>query len=406
MSAPTSSQPVAKNGSTKKFPPLAPSKRITVLHITPSLNPDAVAREVVDLAILTNRGGWRPLIASSGGSLVMEAERAAVRHTRMPLNKSSLLASWRNRVHLEALAHKAKPDIIHAHGVDVLAQACGLSASRKLPLLVDIVDTVNVTARNKRLLQMAVSRGAYFRVPSDHMVRHLRQDLQLKSPLLYRIAPGVDTNWYDPGRMTAERVQEIARQWRLPETAALVITATPLLPGQGHKSLLQALAELRRSDIFTVIVGDASSNYAKEIEKSIPSYGLSGQVVMVDFCSDWPAACWLASVMVAVNSTPRGQAPELIAAQALGRPVIATDTGANNEMVQSGETAWLIPCDDQGALKAALSEATQLTMEQRLDLADRTRAFVSGRFTQSVWSGSVFEVYTAMLAQPMVPMAA
>lgn len=336
----------------------------------------------------------------------MEAERAAVRHTRMPLNRSNIFSAWRTRVHLEALAHKSKPDIIHAHGIEVLSQSCGLSASRRLPLLVDITETIPVTARNKRLLQLAVSRGAYFRVPSDHMVRHLQQDLQLKSPLLYRIAPGIDVNWYDPGRISAERVRDMARQWRLPETSALAITATPLMPGQGHKLLLQALSELKRPDIFVVIVGETSSSYGKDIEKQIHSYGLSGQVVMVDFCSDWPAACWLASVMVAVNTTPRGQALELIAAQALGRTAIATDTGANREMVQSGETAWLIPCDDLNALKSALSEATQLTMEQRLDLAERTRAFVSGRFTQSVWSGSIFEVYTAMLAQPMVPLAA
>ncbi|MDD3288871.1 MAG: glycosyltransferase [Alphaproteobacteria bacterium] len=377
------------------------SRITTVLHLTSELDRGAVSRSVVDLAVLTHRGGWRPLIASAGGPLVMEAERAAVRHTRMPLHKTGLFSSWRNRAQLEALTRSAKPDIIHAHGIEVLGLAYGISVARKAPLLIDLTDTVPATSRNRRLLKLAVAKGAYFRVPSDYMVSHLQQDLGLKSPLLYRIYPGIDTSWYDAGRISAERVQDLSHKWRLPETSAIVITSTPMLPGYGHKLLLQALEQLKRKDIFTVMLGKPSPDFGRELERLIQAYGLTGRVIMPKSCADWPAACWLSSVMVAANTLPRGQAQELLAAQALGRPIIATDSGANREMAKSGETAWLIAREDHNSLAKAIDEATGLTTDQRVDLAERTRNFVLDHFTQSVWSGSIFEVYTAMLAQPM-----
>ena len=187
----------------------------------------------------------------------------------------------------------------------------------------------------------------------------MQADLKLRSPLLYRVSPGIDLKWYEASRISAERVQALVREWRVPEAATIAVTATPQAPGQGHKQILEALAKIKRPDLFTVMVGQSAGNFSKELEALIHSLGLSGQVVLAEFCQDWPAACWLASVMIAANTLPRGQAQDILAAQAVGRPVIATDCGANGELVRSGETAWLIPKDDQNALTEALREATQ-----------------------------------------------
>ena len=102
----------------------------------------AQAREVVDLAIQTHRAGWRPLVVSAGGSLVLEAERAAVRHTCLPLKTQSLFFGWRNRVHVERLIERERPVLIHAHGFDVISLASKLAIRKRLPLLIDLTASV------------------------------------------------------------------------------------------------------------------------------------------------------------------------------------------------------------------------------------------------------------------------
>ncbi len=384
--------------------PGATASRTTVLHIAPDLEIGPDARELVDLAIQTHRAGWRPIVASAGGPLVLEAERAAVRHTRMPLNKRHIFARWRSRVHLEALVQRERPAMIHAHGFETLAAANGISALRRIPLLVDVTDPAPVTKARKKLLQAAAAHQARFRVPSDYMARFLRDELQLNSDLLYRIPPGVDLHWYDARRVTPERLQTLSRLWRLPEQATVAIMGTPLAPGYGHKQLLEALKDIGRNDVFLVMVGNdrVAPGTRAEIERMVTACGLEGKVVMPELCTDWPAACWLATIVVAVNTAPRGQSMELLAAQAIGRPVIVTDCGANAEMVQSGETAWVVPPDNPEALKNALAEATQMTESQRIDLARRTRNFVDNTFPNDIWRDSMFDLYEAMLSCPML----
>ncbi len=381
--------------------------RTSVLHLTSALDDSARAREVVDLCVQTHRAGWRPLVASSGGPLVLEAERAAVRHTKLPLEKQGLFVRFRMRKKLENLVRREQPVLIHAHGFDVVRIATKLAVSCKLPFLIDLTEPLPVTGGRRKALQAAALRGARFRVPSEYMASHLREDLKLQTDFLYRVFPGVDLQWFEAVRVTPERVRRLSHLWRLPEQATVIVTATPFAPGHGHKDLLEAMASVPEKDLYAVLIGDDKvvPGTRGEIEKLIVTLGLEGKVVMPETCADWPAACWLSSLVVAVNALPRGQGPELLAAQAIGRPVIVTDCGANIEMVKPDETAWIVPKENKEALVAALNEALAMSPARRIDLALRTRDFVTNFFPMEDWRDSLFELYDAMLAQPMAPVS-
>ena len=118
---------------------------------------------------------------------------------------------------------------------------------------------------------------------------------------------------------------------------------------------------------------------------------------MPETCPDWPAAFWLANVVVAPNSAIRGQNMEILAAQALGRPVIVTSVGANEEMVLKGETEWVLPPDNVTALAKALSEAACLNTDQRVNLADNTRYFIEDNFPQADWFNGMMELYEELM---------
>jgi len=390
------------------YKPAAPQNRTTVLHLVADLELRAEAREVVDLAIQTHRSGWRPIVASCGGSLVLEAERAAVRHTQLPLTTKSTFKKWRNRVKLEKLIEREHPVLIHAHGYEVMEVASKVGARRNLPVLIDLTEPAIVTPRRKKMLQLAATRGAHFRVPSNFMVKHLRDDLHIETDRLHLVWPGVDTLWFDAARVTPERINQLYRLWRLPEQSTVLVMATPFAPGYGHKPLLDALAILKSSDLYVVLIGDdrVCPGMRAELEKLVAAKGLEGKIIMPEACTDWPAACWLASLILATNAMPRGQAPELLAAQSIGRPVIVTDCGANAELVIKNETAWVIPVEDHNALVASLQEALAMSAARRIDTAIQTRAFVSERFPMETWRDTMFGLYDSMLAPPALVAAA
>ena len=400
------SQPT-RNQSNRR-PATAPEHRTTILHLAGDLELGAQSRELVDLTVQTHRSGWRPLVASAGGALVLEAERSAVRHTRLPLKTKSFFRKWRNRVRLEKLIEKEHPVLIHAHGYDVIALATKLAVRKGLPLLIDLTEPAPVTPRQTKILHHAAAKGAHFRAPTNFMIKHLREDFKLQTERLHHIWPGIDLQWYEAVRVTPERINQLHRTWRLPEQSTVIIMATPMATGYGHKALLEALTAFENLDIYAILIGDdkASPGTRQEIEKMVEAKGLEGKIIMPEACLDWPAACWLASIIMATNAIPRGQGPELLAAQAIGRPVIVTDCGANAELVKKDETAWVVPPDDTDALVAALREALSMSPARRIDLALQTREFVGAHFPMETWRNGMFALYDAMLATPSLSAAA
>ncbi len=373
--------------------------RTGILHLCATLNHGDPAREAVSLAVLTQRLGWRALIASAGGNLVNEAERAAVQHLRLPLDQRGVLARWRSRARLDSLIQRERPALIHAHGTEALGLACRLSRIHRIPLVIDLAQPVAHPAEAQTLLAHATQITGAIRVPTRMMQEYVVSTLHINPSLIVRIAPGIDLQNYNQAAISAERLSTLSRLWRLPENAIVALVPLPLEPLMGQATLLQALAEIPEERLYIVMVGQGrvGSPLRHELEQSVERLKLSGKVIMPDFCPDWPAAFWLANVVVAPNEGPRGQNRELLAAQALGRPVIITAMGANEEMVQKHETAWIVPSGNASALARALREVTRLNTDQRVALAENARFFVEEHFPQADWFNGMMELYERLI---------
>jgi glycosyltransferase involved in cell wall biosynthesis len=373
--------------------------RTAILHICASIDPESPGREVVSLASLTQRAGWRAIIASSGGRLINDAERTAVRHIRVPLNKNSMVARWRNYHALRSLALRERPAIIHAHGLMAAYYAAKVGKELRLPHVVDLTQPVAMSHITYKYMECIKRNHTTVRVPSEFMAQHLINEYGLDDDQIYRVQPGVDLQTYSARFISTERLQTLNQLWRLPEQAAVILVPAPTHPDYGHKIFLSAMAQLKHENIFAILAGreDNFVGARAEIESSIGELGLTGKIIMPDYCLDLPAACWLSSAVLAADTVPHGQNIELLAAQAIGRPVIVTQCGANTEMVLNGETAWIVPPNNVDALANALSQAVRLDTNQRLALADCAHNFIADNFPQSMWFNGIMEIYERLL---------
>jgi glycosyltransferase involved in cell wall biosynthesis len=373
--------------------------RPSILHLCADLEPGDLARETVDLATLLQRSGWRAAIASAGGHLVTEAERAAVRHKRAPLDRHGWFSDWHKRLALETIIQKERPALLHVHGPETLPFAYALARIHRLPLLVDLAHPLPDNLRIRNLIKNLSALSSSIRVPSEFMGHHLLDVFGIAPERIYHVPPGLDLQWYSASSISAERLQKLSRLWRLPEQAFIVLVPLPLHSGFGHQQFLEAMTRLKNENIFAVMVGTDKHTPGMRamLENAVQRLGLSGKVVMPEYGLDWPAALWLSNAVVVPNIAPRGQSRAMLAAQALGRPLIATDVGANREMTRGGETAWMIPPDNVDALVGALREALHLTTDQRINLGDNTRDFIVEAFPQAAWFEGITSIYNTLL---------
>jgi len=126
-----------------------------------------------------------------------------------------------------------------------------------------------------------------------------------------------------------------------------------LRPVKAIDLFIQAAARVRDEfpDATFHVAGEGEQR--PELERLIAELGLTGQFHLHGAVADVPA--FLASLDVAVLcSHAEGMSNALLEAMAAGRPVVATDVGANGHLLRGGELGLLVPPGDEAALAGAI----------------------------------------------------
>ena len=146
--------------------------------------------------------------------------------------------------------------------------------------------------------------------------------------------------------------------------------------------------------------------FRHELEAAIERRGLGGVFRTVEDCRDMPAAYMLADVVVSASTEPEGFGRVIVEAQAMGRPVVATDHGGARETIVPGVTGWLAPARDPAALAEALGAALSLTPADRLLLARRAHSHIAAHFTRQQMCARTIAVYEELLFPDIVEVPA
>lgn len=236
-------------------------------------------------------------------------------------------------------------DAIHAHWIVPQGFVCAVvSRLFRIPLVVSCHGS-DLTALRGRF----VTR---FKKIALQKAQIVTTNSELVTGLVTQIAPGLKKieQIPMPSEATVEpdqnRVSEIRAQYR--SEGQLLVTVARLVIEKGVDDFLRAVALLDRPGIHAVIVGDGQDSAA--LKKLAAELGLTDQVSFVGWSAPKDVAAYLhaADVFVGLsksNAKGGGEGFGLTFLEAMhaARPVVATRSGAIDELVQDNITGHLVP---------------------------------------------------------------
>ncbi|MEQ8246571.1 MAG: glycosyltransferase family 4 protein [Alphaproteobacteria bacterium] len=384
----------------EKTRPLRSGPRVpAILQVLPELVTGGVERGTVDVAAAVASMGWVSIVASAGGPMVADLERVGSEHITLPLQTKRPWTMHRNAGALTELIFDRKVDIVHAR-----SRAPGWSAmiaAKRIGthFVTTYHGTYNATNPIKNFYNSVMARGERVIAISDFIARHIQQRHGVDPGRIVTIHRGVDVGLFDPERVSAERMIQLATAWRLQDGMPVIMLPGRLTRWKGQNVLIDALGHLGRDDVRCLLVGSdqGRTGYRYELEKLVHSRNLDHVVHIVDHCRDMPAAYMLADVVVSASTDPEGFGRVAVEAQAMGRPVVATDHGGARETVRPGETGWLVPPGDAKALADAISAAIAMDATARAKMATVARAHVVERFTAAQMRAATIALYQDVL---------
>ena len=371
----------------------------TILQVLPALNSGGVEQGVIDINAAIVKSGGHSIVVSSGGSREREIIKAGGTHITLPVNSKNPLTIAANIGRLRKIILDCHVDIVHA-----CSRAPAWSAGRAVlgtsaRYVTSCHAAHKITGTLKKLYNSSVVRGERVIAVSHFLADTLEKNYGVDPSLIRVVHRGVAIEKFHPNSVTPERLIKIAKQWRIPDGASVIVLPGRISRIKGHMLLIDAIQQLTQKDIFCLFVGSdtGNENYRKELEVYIGSKDLDGDVRIITNGDDIPAAYMLATVVVSPSLVPEGFGRVPIEAQAMGRPVIAMDHGGARETIIRNETGWLVAPGDVEQLTEALADAISLDTRQRAILATRTMGYIAEHFTNEKMCAGTLDVYAELL---------
>ncbi len=373
-----------------------------VLQVLPLLDTGGVERGTVEIAEALAREGWTALVASAGGRMVRDVERVGGRHIALPLATKNPGAILRNASRLAALIRAEQVAIIHARSRAPAWSALLAARRTGAHFVTTYHGAYGEDLPFKRLYNSVMARGERV-IAASHFVAGLIGSRHGVVPARIRVIPrGIDPARFDPASVVPDRVARLARAWMLPAGTPVVLMPGRLTGWKGQKVLIEAVARLRTGDVHCVLVGSdqGRARYTESLRRLAAARGVAARVRLPGECDDMPAALLLADVVVHASTEPEAFGRVVIEAQAMERPVIASDLGGPVEMVEHGVTGWRVPPGDPAALAAAIDRVLALPEPERRAVGTHARAAVLGRCTTRAMQEATLAVYRELLGGP------
>ncbi len=370
-----------------------------VLQVLPSLITGGVERGTIEMTQAIVRAGGRALVASAGGRLVAAVQHEGGEHIELPLMTKDPLNIWLNAGRLARLIRARGVTIVHARSRAPAWSAWVAARRTGAHFITTYHGAYGEGAPGKRRYNAVMARGERV-IAISHYIAGLVMARHRVNPARIRVIPrGVDLVQFDPDALGGERVSRLAQSWRLPEGMRAIVLPGRLTRWKGQSVLLEAMARLDRPDLCCVLVGSDQGRpgYQAELLRLAGRLGLGDRLRIPGECDDMPAALALADVVVHASTRPEAFGRVVIEAQAMGRPVIASDLGGPVETVEQGVTGWRVKPGDPDALARALDHALGLAPEEAAALGKRARAAVQLGYTTAAMQDATLAVYRELL---------
>jgi glycosyltransferase involved in cell wall biosynthesis len=173
----------------------------------------------------------------------------------------------------------------------------------------------------------------------------------IKADKIKVIYNGINTERLNP---SPTKVVQIRNELKLPEKGVLIGISASLIPLKDHDTFLKAakLVSERVPQSRFAILGDGPMR--EHLVSLTRELGIESLVTFLGNQVDVSSYLSAFDIICLCSAQPEGCSNAILEAMALGKPVVATDTGGNSELIENGKTGLLVPVKNPEALAEAI----------------------------------------------------
>jgi len=382
---------------------------LTVLIVVPTLQAGAAEMGAVDLVRILVAGGHRTIVMSKGGRLESRVTSAGGEFLYADVASKNPAVMAKNAAAIARIVRSRNCDIIHAHGRAPAWSALIAAKLTGVPFVTSWYKGFREQNAFKRFYNSVMARGDRIVTVSEQLAELISDRYRVPAERIHVVPASVDLALFDPSLITSERLEAMRRIFGVTLSEKVVLVVGRMLRRKGHHVAVQAarrLKDMGLKDFVFVFVGETGghTSYAGEVWDQVLAGDLTDVVRLIGPIDDMPAGYAAASVVVSAAIQTEGLQRTILEAQAMERPVVASDLGAGPDAVlapplvpEDKITGLRVPAGDDAALAAALIRFFSMPPTQQMAMGARGRQWVAEHFNQPAVTDQMLRLYAGLV---------
>ena len=382
---------------------------LTILQVIPRMRAGGAELGCLQIAEALVKAGNRAIVVSQGGQLVEGLRAVGAEHIEMPVATKNPVTLALNARRLAHLIRSRNVAIIHARSRAPAWSALAAARTAKIPIVTTYHADYSQRGKPKNLSNRVMARSATVIAVSDYMAHLIRTRYHTPEQRIAIIHRAFDPAKFDPAAVTVERIAAVRKDLNADGSKPVLLLAGRITPRKAQQYLVYALGLLKQrgaADVICVLAGEIEKpEFKAQLEAQAAKLGVAASLRFPGHVRDMAAAYAITDISLNI-SEQEGLPRVAIEAQAMGVPMIVSDTGPGREVALTAPDVTLenasglrVPYADAKATADAIATMLSWTPAERKACGARGAAHVRSRFTLEQLTRKTLAVYDTVLAR-------
>ena len=382
------------------------SSKKKVLQVIPKLGYGGAETGCFDLAHYLYENNYKSYIATSGGPLLKYLNRKKVKLFRLPVHSKNPILIIINSFILIFLIIAYNIDIVHARS-RAPAWSCFIATKfTRRKFVTTFHGTYNFNSSLKKWYNSVMLRSDLIIAGTNFIFSHIQSNysgyLNSKKKFLV-IFRGINLEYFNPKRIKENDKYLLKKKWEIDENKKIILLPGRLTSWKGQEMFIEAISNLKNdssfSDFVAVILGSDQGRkiYKKKLLRLVEQHRLNNNIIFVEHLDLMPIAYEISDIIVSASIEPEAFGRVSVEAQAMEKPIVASDIGGSKETIINGKTGFLFEAGNPKKLSEKLNEVLNLSEVTRNGIGAEGRKNVIAKFNVEKMCNSTYSEYNKLI---------
>ena len=382
------------------------ASKIKVLQVIPTLGFGGAETGCYDLAHYLAEKDCNSFIATSGGELLKFVKKSKVKIFRLPVQSKNPFLIILNTIILSILILINNINIVHARS-RAPAWSCYFAClMTRRNFVTTFHGTYNFKNNVKKFYNSIMLRSKLTIAGSNFIFNHISENYSEylnKKKKLRVIFRGINIDFYNQKNISILKQEKMKKDWQLLPNKFTILLPGRLTYWKGQEKLIEALniliEDYNIDNFQAIILGSDQGRkvYKKKLINLVQRYRLGQKIKFIDHCKEMPLAYSLADLVVSTSTEPEAFGRVAVEAQAMGKPIVASDLGGSKETILKGKSGFLYKHDDARQLAKTLNTVIELDQDSLNSMGNEGRKNITKKFDVEAMCDSTLREYKKLL---------